>query len=73
MQCDLRERKQQILTHCCPKSETWCLTKCARYFAGRIKLVGGPDVACGPYFGQPCCKIFHTSAVISLSRSGTRE
>jgi len=48
IQCDLRDRQQPMLLHCCPLSETWCLKKCARYLAGRIKLVGGPDADRGP-------------------------
>jgi len=42
IQCDLRDRQQLMLLHCCSQSEMWCLEKCARYLAGRIKLVCGP-------------------------------
>jgi len=30
IQCDLRDRHQPRLLHCCAQSETWCLKKCAR-------------------------------------------
>jgi len=44
-----RDRQQSMLLHCCPQSETLCLKKCARYLAGRIKLVDGSDAAYVPY------------------------
>jgi len=49
----LRDRQQLMLLHCCPQLETWHLKNCARYLAGRINLVGGPDAAWGPLFGYP--------------------
>jgi len=36
MQCDLRDKQQPMLLHCCPQSETWCLIK-------MWKLFGRPD------------------------------
>ena len=51
--CDLRDRQQPILLHCCPQSETWRLKKCAKYLAGRIKLVGGLDAPAGRSFATP--------------------
>jgi len=34
IQCDLRDRQQPVLSHCCPQPETRCLKKCSRYLAG---------------------------------------
>jgi len=52
--CDLRDRQQPILLHCCPHSEMWHLKKkCAMYLAGRIKLVGGLDPPAGRSFATP--------------------
>ena len=47
IQHDLRDRQQLMLLHCCQQSETWHLKKFARYLAGLIKLVDGPDAAAG--------------------------
>jgi len=51
--CDLRDKQQPILLHCCPQSETWHLKKCVMYLAGRIKLVGGLDAPVGRSFVAP--------------------
>ena len=58
IQCDLRDRKQLMLLHFCPQSETWHLKKSERYLTCWIKLVGGPDAACGPKFGHPWCRLW---------------
>jgi len=47
IQCNSRDRQQPMLLQCYPQSETWCFKKCARYLAGRIKLVGEAHAAHG--------------------------
>jgi len=34
IQCDLRDRQQLMLLHCCPQSETWHLKKMCKVFGG---------------------------------------
>jgi len=41
IQCDLRDRQQLMLLHCCPQSETWCLKKCTRYWRVVLKWSAG--------------------------------
>ena len=54
IQCDLRDRQQPMLLHCCLQSETWCLKKMCKVF-------GGPDVVWPPLFycNNRFCSLHH--------------